>query len=270
MPTLTAFVMTKNEEAILRQCLEKLQWADELLVVDSHSTDRTREIALEMGARVVERDFTGFADQVNFGLSEARSDWILHIDADEMVGPELRDSVLKTVAGNPKEEIFALRRDSVVFGRLLQSSAWSKDWVPRLFRKGAVSFSGVVHPQANIAARPVGRLNGILSHYPYRSTERYFEKFQSYSTLWAEKARGQGRRTSLPIAAASALWRVFHDYFIRGGLRDGRIGVVLALLAGMHTFIRHIKLWGLQNAAAFAKIEGNATTKEGPNDGSGA
>ncbi len=263
MPTLTAFVMTKNEEAIIRQCLEKLQWADELLVVDSHSTDRTREIAGEMGAKVLTRDFSNFSDQANYGLSQARGDWIIQIDADEMLSPALRDSIRKTVAGHPKEEIFALRRDAVVFGRRLKSTAWSKEWVPRLFRKGAVTFAGAVHQDPQLAGRPVGHLEGILLHYTYRSTEQYFAKFQVYSTLWAKKARENGRRTSLTVAAASSLWRVFHDYFVRGGIRDGRIGVALALLAGTHTFIRHIKLWGLQNAAEFAKIADGADHRGG-------
>ncbi len=265
MSTVTVFVMTKNEEAIIRQCLEKLQWADELLVVDSHSTDRTREIAGEMGAKVLTRDFTNFSDQANYGLSMAEGDWVIQIDADEIMPPELRDSIRKTVADNPKEEIFAVRRDSVVFGRRLKSTAWSNEWVPRLFRKGAVTFVGAVHQDPQIAGRPVGRLEGTLLHYTYRSTEQYFAKFQVYSTLWAKKARENGRRTSLTLAGASSLWRVFHDYFIRGGIRDGRIGMVLSLLAGMHTFIRHIKLWGLQNVEEFAKIEtgGNGADQGG-------
>lgn len=257
--TISAVVLTYNEEDLIATCLSKLTWADEILVVDSFSKDRTVELAEKAGARVLLHPFGGFASQTNWGFSQAKGDWLLQIDADEFVTPELRDSVLATVRGGASTDIHAVRRDSYVFGRLLRSSAWSGEWIPRLSRKGSIEFAGEVHPDPQIAGRPVGRLGGRLIHYPYRDTKKYFEKFQLYSTLWAEKAREKGRRTSVPLACASSLWRVFHDYFIRGGILDGRIGFVLAILGGMHTFIRHIKLWGMQHAQEFARVREKET-----------
>lgn len=251
---ISAVILTYNEEELIRTCLSKLAWADEVLVVDSFSTDRTVELARAAGARVLQNPFGGFASQTNWAFSRASGDWFLQIDADEFVTPELRDAVQATVRNGGPLDLYALKRDSSVFGRRLRSSAWSGEWVPRLFRKGHIEFTGEVHPDPQINGRPLGRLAGRLIHYPYRDTKKYFEKFQSYSTLWAEKARSLGRRTSVPLACGSALWRSFHDYFIRGGVLDGRIGFVLALLAGMHTFIRHIKLWGMQNADAFGRV----------------
>lgn len=253
-PTITALVLTKNEEEMLPLCLERLSWADEMLVVDSGSSDRTVDLAATAGAKVLHHEFRNFSDQTNWGFSKAAGDWILQIDADELVGAKLRDSVLRTVASDPGEDIFELKRDSYVFGRRMKSSSWSGEWIPRLFRKGSVTFAGEVHQDPQVNGRPVGRLDGVLIHHTYRSTAKYFEKFELYSTLWAEKAKARGRRTGILKATASSLWRVFHNYFIRGEFRDGKVGLAVALLGGMHTFIRHIKLWGLHNAEEFARI----------------
>ncbi len=253
--TVSAFIMTRNEEEMLPHCLSRLTWADEILVIDSHSTDNTQDIARSFGARVIVRDFAGFGPTCNFGQDEATSDWVLHVDADELVSTRLRDAVKRTVAAAPTTDIFSVQRDSVVFGRRLKSSAWSGEWLPRLWRRGVLRFEGVVHPKPLLEDRPVDRLDGVMLHYPYRSVAKYFEKSESYSTLWAEKARDKGRRSGIAKGAASGLWRVFHDYFIRGGIRDGRVGFLLALTGGMHTFTRHIKLWGMEHAAELGRVD---------------
>lgn len=258
--TVTVLILTFNEEEMLPHCLAPLGWADEILVVDSGSTDKTAAIAAAAGAKVLERPFTNFAEQCNWGLARASSDWVLQVDADEVVTPELAKSVRETVASNPRTEIFSLCRDACAWGRFMKASSWSGEWIPRLFRKGAVEFRGAVHQDPQINGRPVGRLGGKLLHYSYRSAEQYFRKSEFYATLWAEQAHARGKRTGIPKAAAAGLWRMFHNYFIRGEIRDGRIGFVMSVLSGMHTFSRHIKLWGLQNAGEFAELPGLPVT----------
>lgn len=254
MPSVSAVVLTYNESEIIPHCLSRLQWADEIVVVDSFSKDDTRELAAAKGARVLTRAFKNFADQFNWGMAQAESDWIFMVDADEIVTPELAASVLRAIRSNPPVDIFLLRRDSYVFGRRMRSSSWSGEWIPRLFRRGAIEYVGEVHPDPQVGDRPVEKLEGLLLHYTYRSTAKYFEKFQLYSTLWAEKAYAGGRRTSVPYALASSAWRTFHNYFIRGEFRDGVVGFVSSVLGGMHTFIRHMKLWGMQNRERFGRI----------------
>lgn len=254
MARISALVLTRNEEEMLPHCLACLKWVDEMLVVDSFSTDRTVPLAEAAGARVLVHAFEGFASQTNWGASQATGDWILQIDADELVTPELKRSVLATVASNPETDIFTMRRDSYVFGHLMGASSWSKERIPRLYRKGTLRFEGEVHPDPCLGGRPVGKLDGVLLHYPYRHVSKYFDKFQLYSTMWAEKARERGRRTSIPLAVVSSLWRVFHNYFIRGEIWDGRTGFLLSVLGGMHTFIRHTKLWGLQNLDTLSQV----------------
>ncbi|MCC8166450.1 MAG: glycosyltransferase family 2 protein [Planctomycetes bacterium] len=254
MATVTAFIMTLNEEEMLPRCLKRLTWADEILVVDSHSTDKTVDIAQSFGARIIARDFAGFGPTTNFGQDEAKSDWIFHVDADELVTTRLQKAVQDTVAANPPEDIFSVHLDSVVFGRRLKSSSWSGEY-PRLWRRGALRFEGAVHPQRIISGKMGGRLDGVMLHYPYRSVAKYFEKSESYSNLWALKAKDKGRRSGLAKATVSGAWRVFHDYFIRGGIRDGRVGLLLAMAGGMHTFTRHIKLWGMEHAAELSRVD---------------
>lgn len=254
MTSVTALILTFNEEEMLARCLHRLRWVDEILVIDSGSTDGTLAVARAAGARIEHHPFKDFASQCNYGLERASGDWILQIDADEVVTRELAASVRKVVTGNPPEDIFSLCRDACAWGRFMKASSWSGEWIPRLFRKGAVTFIDEVHQDPQINGRPVGRLDGKLLHYSYRTVEQYFKKFGLYSTLWAAKERSHGRRTTLPKAVAASLWRAFHNYFIRGEIRDGRIGFVTSVLAGMHTFTRHVKLWGLQNAEEFAHI----------------
>ena len=243
----SAVVLAKNEEEMLPACLERLTWADEMLVVDSFSTDRTVELARTAGARVLQHPFVDFSSQFNWAIENAANEWVLLIDADELVTPELRDSVRRKLDGDPEFEIFSLVRDSVVFGKLMRSNAWSNEWVPRLFRKGCLVYTGQVHPKPEMGGRPVGRLEGRLLHHTYRSVDMYFQKFQLYSTLWAEKARDEGRRSGVAKATVAGCWRFFHNYFLRWEFLDGRMGFLMSMLAGMHTFIRHIKLWGLDN-----------------------
>lgn len=260
MPTISAVVITKNEEEMLPKCLARLSWADEVLVIDSFSTDRTVELAEAAGARVIQHPFSDFSSQFNYGIDQARCEWLFLVDADELVTPGLRDAVLRVRAEDkPEHDVYDIVRDSVVWGHLMKGKAWSDEWIPRLFRKGTLRYEGEVHPKPMTGDVSRGKLRGgRLHHYTYRSVSLYFQKFQLYSTLWAEKARANGRTSGIAKATAAGLWRVFHNYVIRLEFLDGRMGFAMSVLAGMHTFIRHLKLWGLDNAEALGRVEEGA------------
>ena len=247
-PTLTALVLTLNEETRLPSCLERLTWADEILVVDSLSTDRTVAIAEAAGAKVLTRKFTGFSDQINFGLDAAGSEWTLMVDADEWVTPELGESVRKTLADNPQYEIYNVVRDAFFLGRLMRASSWSGERLPRLFKKGSISFTSMVHPIPQLGGRRVGVLGGKLLHNTNVSMEQYFSKFQHYSTLAARDAYAAGKRPGIAVVFLDAIWRFFHNYLIRGEIRDGRIGLLSSGLAAIYSFTKYAKLWGLEDA----------------------
>lgn len=246
MANLTVCVITLNEEEILPLCLASATWADEILVVDSHSTDGTREIARKFGARVLEHDFAGFAAQLNWAFEQTTTDWIMVVDADEVVDQELRAAVEEVMASPaPEFEVYDVVRDAYFLGRRMRSSSWSNERLPRLFRRGAMVYKGLVHQVPDYGDRPVGVLRGRLIHYSDRTVEQYFQKFQRYTTLWARDQFAKGRTVGLPRAVLVSQWRFFHNYLFRGEIRDGAHGFLSSVLAMAYTFIKYVKLWGL-------------------------
>ena len=245
MPKLTVSILTKNEEEMLPAALASVAWADEVVVTDSGSTDRTVEIAEAAGARVLFREFDDFSTQFNWSFEQSRNPWIMSLDADEVVDEELARSIRETLASEPEFEVYQVLRDAFFLGRRMRSTSWSHERLPRLFKKGAMVYSGLVHPIQEYGNRRTGLLKGRLLHYTYRDMEQYFRKFQHYTSLWAKNQHARGRRVSLPILAANSIWRFFHNYFLRREFLDGRYGFIASVLAMAYTFIKYIKLWDL-------------------------
>lgn len=268
-PKLTAMVMTLNEEAHLPECLARLAWADEMLVVDSFSTDRTVALAEAAGARVVQHPFADYSSQINWGFEQARGEWVLLIDADELVTPELRDSIVKTLAAEPAHNVYAVVRDAFFLERPMRASSWSNDRIPRLFRRGTVRYSGSVHQSINRDAGTVGLLDGKLLHHTYDSIEHYFAKIQRYTTLGARDAYLAGKRASLATIFLGSWWRFFHNYFLRGEILDGRMGLLSSGLAATYSFIKYAKMWGLADADRRRAATGTAAGASGEKDADG-
>lgn len=246
MNALSALVMTRNEEEMLPGCLESLAWADEILVVDSGSADRTVDIAKAAGARVLFHEFADFSSQLNWGIGQASHDWILVIDADEVVDKRLGEAIRVVLTEEkPVYEIYNIVRDAFFLGKRMRSAAWSNERIPRLFRRGAMTYSGRVHQATETGGRPIGTLDGRLLHYSYRSVDQYFEKMRRYSDLWAKNAYAAGKRIGLPRVFLSSIWRFFHNYLIRGEFVDGGYGLLTAALYAVYTFMKYVKLWGM-------------------------
>jgi len=249
MPKLTVSILTKNEEEMLPAALASVAWADEIVVTDSGSTDRTVDIARAAGARVLFREFDDFSSQFNWSFEQSRNPWIMSLDADEVVDEELARSIRETLASEPEYEVYDVVRDAFVLGHRMHSTAWSHERLPRLFKKGAMVYSGLVHPIPECGGRQVGLLKGRLLHHTYRDMEQYFRKFQHYTSLWAKNQHARGRRVSLPLCTAHSVWRFFHNYFFRREFLDGRYGFMLSVLAVAYTFVKYIKLWDLSRLA---------------------
>jgi protein-S-isoprenylcysteine O-methyltransferase Ste14/glycosyltransferase involved in cell wall biosynthesis len=245
MPKLTVSILTLNEEEMLPAALASVAWADEIVVTDSGSTDRTVEVARAAGARVLFRKFDGYSTQFNWGFEQSENPWILSLDADEVVDDELAISIRETLASEPEYEVYNVVRDAFVLGRRMRSKAWSNERLPRLFKKGALVYSGLVHPTIEYGGRQVGLLKGRLLHYTYRDMEQFFLKFQQYTSLWAKNQHAGGRRVSLPIFVANSIWRFFHNYFLRREFLDGRHGFIFSILSMAYTFVKYIKLWDM-------------------------
>jgi glycosyltransferase involved in cell wall biosynthesis len=251
-PVLTILTLVHNEEEMLPSCLQSLaalreKAPTELLVVDSFSADRTREIACSAGARVLQHEFADYSSQYNWGMEQSLGEWILILDADETLDVRLADSICTVIlAPLPEFEIYRLVRNSFFLDRRMRSTAWSGECLPRLFRKGVLSYSGQVHSRLDLGGRPVGLLEGRLLHHTCRTLDRFFAKNRRYAVLWAEDAFMKGKGASLARSFASAGWRFLNDYFLRRGFLDGSRGFLASVLCAVYTFEKYARLWDMR------------------------
>jgi len=248
---LTVLVPTRNEEANLRDCLETVKWADEILVVDTFSTDRTLEIAREFGARVVQHEYVNSAAQKNWAIPQAENNWVMVVDADERVSPELAAEVRALLAapGGPPAAAYRMHRRTFFFGREIRHCGWDTDAVVRLFRKDRARYPDLWVHADMLVDGPVVKLRGRFDHYTYRSLDQYFEKFGRYTTWSAKDLAARGRRATLLNLLGRPAARFFKMYFLRLGFLDGVSGAVLCALAACSVFTKYAKLWEMQRSA---------------------
>lgn len=250
---ITATIITLNEAENIREACESVPWADEILVVDSESTDATRDIATECGARVIVHPWLGFAAQKQFAVDEAENEWILSLDADERVTPELRQSIeqLKTRPETELSDGYRIARRSFYMGRWIRGGGWYPDLQLRLFRKSRGRWEGeFIHESVTMApGASVERLNGDLLHYSVRDSAHHHRMIgERYAPLAAKQMYERGRRTS-PIGIAVAGPAAFiRSFVLKGGFRDGLAGLSIARFASHHAFLKHLMLWEIQQS----------------------
>jgi glycosyltransferase involved in cell wall biosynthesis len=238
----SAVIITRNEEAMLADCLETVAFADEIVVVDSRSSDRTVEIARAHGARVVvTADWPGFGRQKNRAVDAATGDWILSLDADERVTPELRDEILAVLASGDAAA-YEMPRLSNYCGRFMRHGGWWPDHVTRLFRRGRARFSDDLVHERLIVEGETGRLRNHLLHFAFENLEEVLEKVNRYSSSGAEMAWSRGKTGSLSGAVLRGLWAFARTYFLKAGFLDGREGFMLAVSNAEGTYYRYLKL----------------------------
>lgn len=243
-PGISAVLITRDEERNLDDCLSSLRWVDEIVVVDCGSRDRTREIALRHAARFHHHDWQGFARQKAHALSLASHEWVLSVDADERVTPELAEEVRAAVARG-EHDGYRLRRDNYFLGRLMTGGGWQSDQQLRLFRRAKARVTDrPVHESFEVAGG-VGRLSSALRHFTYPSVAEAFRKVNEYTSLEAEEYAGR-RRSSAGAILLHPLSTFLRCYLSRGGWRDGAHGLVLAALNATSTLLLYLKLWELQ------------------------
>ena len=243
MSSLSVIVITKNEAHNMEACLRSVAFADQVVVLDSQSTDGTPDIAASLGAEVSQApDWQGFGVQKNRALAMATSDWVLSIDADERVTPELQAEI-KAVLAQPQHEVYDLPRLSSYCGQYIHHSGWHPDRITRLFRKGAAAFSSDLVHERVVTAHVPGHLTSLLLHESFTSFESVLDKANRYSTAGAQILHGRGKTGSVGKAIAHGLWAFFRTYILRLGFLDGRMGLVLAISNAEGTYYRYLKLW---------------------------
>ena len=244
---ISACVITFNEEAHIEECLKSLEWCDELVVVDSHSTDKTRELAEGLGARVIERDWPGFGPQKEAAVAEARHDWVLCLDADERVTPELREEIERVHAAGFSGVIgYRIPRLSNYLGRWIRHGTWYPSRQLRLYHRAHGCWGGSAPHEKVTLDGPTQNLNGDMLHYTYRSFTDHQQKIDSYTTTMAEGMFAKGKRASALDMLTHPLWRFFNFYILRRGFLEGWQGFLLACLTAHYARMKYAKLLILQ------------------------
>jgi glycosyltransferase involved in cell wall biosynthesis len=249
MPLISAIIITLNEEANIAGCLDSVAFCGERIVVDSGSTDATVEIARRKGARVEHHDWQGYGAQKNFALSLATGDWVLSIDADETVTPELQAAIRSAIAAG-RADGFEVSRLSSFCGRTMRHSGWYPDYVLRLFRRGKARFDDALVHERVICEGSVGRLTPALQHAPVVRLEDALSRLDRYSTAKAQMLLDRGRRVTFLTGIGHGVFAFFRTYVLRQGFRDGREGFLLAVLNAENSYYPYMKAWLMQRRRA--------------------
>ena len=237
---LSAVVITLNEEKKLPECLASVAFADEIVVVDSLSTDATREVALRHGARFFTRPFDNFSNQKNFAMDHAQGDWILFLDADERVSLELQREISNLIAGQNVCDGYFLRRQNFIFGRKARFGNNAGDQQLRLVRKGSGRFCGLVHERVRLEGK-VGALKAPLLHHTFQNMDDYFRRFYLYTRLEAEEIYRRGYRPTPYHLFLKPFVQFLYFYFLRLGFLDGLPGLRYQIHSCFYTYAKYAK-----------------------------
>jgi glycosyltransferase involved in cell wall biosynthesis len=245
VPKLSVTIITRDEASDIAAALASVSWADEIVVVDSHSTDATVDIARGAGARVIVRDWPGYIEQKNFAAREASNDWILSLDADERVTPELARRIQQALA-QPAHQAYELPRLTWYLGQWIRGTDWYPDYQTRLYDRRVARWTGrYVHEGVSVDGTR-GRLTGDLQHFAYRDISDHLETIDRYTTLAARQMYEDGRRASPARLLLHGPLAFLRNYVARGGFRLGAAGLVVSTLNGYYVFLKFAKLWQLQ------------------------
>jgi len=252
MPTLSVILITRNEEANLADCLASLEGiAQQIVVVDTNSSDRTLDIAKSYGAVIAQpQDWPGFGPQKNRALDLATGEWVLSLDADERLTPALKSEIVTAIHHSAHVDCFAIPRLSWYCGRFIRHSGWNPDYVDRLFKRGSARFSDDLVHERLIPSGQVAKLENPMLHYSFMNYSQVLQKIDRYSTASAEQAFAKGK-TSTPLKAVlHGVWSFFRTYFLQAGFLDGPQGFTLAMSNAQGTYYRYVKLWHLIREAS--------------------
>lgn len=240
---ISVVVTTFNEEVNIVDCLKSVLWADEILLVDSLSTDKTIELAEQFPVKILARQYFGSAAQKNWSLDRVSNDWVLILDADERVPEKLAREILTILADGPQANGYYIRRENIVLGKKIRHSGWSTDKVIRLFHRAHGRYPNRrVHADVDIQG-PLPVLKSPLVHYTLRSLKQYFEKFLNYAEWGAAQGYREGRKAGYLEIGGRTLWRFVRTYIIQRGFLDGIHGLVVCGLQAFGVFLKYAQLW---------------------------
>ncbi len=249
---LTALIITLNGERLLGKCLESLSFCDRILIVDSFSSDKTEDIAREHGAVFIQNKWPGNAKQIRYGIdwlaANAPTEWVLMLDCDEIISPELRTSILEAIAAPGDRSAFSMPRRTWYFDRFLRHGGSYPDRLFRLFRPEAIRIENSGAHQKFVPAGSYGDLTGDMLHYTYCSFKNQLEKLNDYAERGARDLEEKGRSGGVLAGLVHGTWRFFDMYFRKLGILDGRAGFLMAAHTSFYTFLKYVRIheggWG--------------------------
>jgi glycosyltransferase involved in cell wall biosynthesis len=249
---LTVTVITHNEGPHIAEAVQSVSWADEVIVVDSCSTDDTVACARPHATRVEIRDWTGYGTQKNYAAALASNDWILSIDADERVTPKLAREIQGLLRSGPAATGYRISRVSNYLGQWIRSTDWYPDYHVRLYDRRIARWSEQPVHESIDCPGPVERLAGELLHYPYRNFSEHLTKIDRYTTLVAEQWAAEGRKFRAWQAVVYPRLAFLRNYILRRGFRDGQTGLVVSMLNSHYVFLKYAKLFEIERLARAA------------------
>lgn len=255
MPKLSVTVITKDEAADIGAALASVAWADEIVVVDSGSTDDTVALARRHTSRVIVRDWPGYVAQKNYAASVASHDWILSLDADERVTPELAREIQNLLSTMPAHAGYQVPRVTWYLGQWIRSTDWYPDHQLRLYDRRTAEWTGRYVHESVWVRGTLGRLGAELQHFAYRGISDHLETIDRYTTYAARQMHESGRRAGLLQIAGHPPLAFARNYLARGGIRDGTAGFIVSAMNAYYVFLKYAKLWELQRTTPPARHE---------------
>lgn len=246
-PTISVILIAKNEACNVVRCLDSVRWADEIIVFDSGSTDDTVELCKQYTPHVFVTDWPGFGPQKNRALDKVTSDWVLTLDADEFLSPELSQKIQEIIISPQAKNIYKIRRITQFCGQYLYYGDWKSDYPLKLFKRHKARFKDVPIHEALVGEGKVGKIKEIIWHHSYGSLEDMINKMNTYSTLSALQFGAEGKTGGILKASLKALWTFLRGYIFKFGFLDGKYGFLLAIANAEGCFYKYIKLSLLQN-----------------------
>ena len=248
----SAFVICLNEESQIRRCLESIKWCQEIIVIDSGSTDRTLEICKEFTDKILHRDWSGYVDQKKYGLEKCTCEWVLNIDADEVVSEELKNEIIELVNKDAIQRLpyngFHISRVVNYLGRWWRNGGWYPEYRLRLCRKSATTWGGTdPHEKASVEGE-TRKLTGELFHYTYKDIQDQVTRLNKFASSAAKSMISSGKPPSILQMIFRPIFRFVKFYIVKKGFKDGVAGFIIAILEAYYVFLKYAKVWEAKNS----------------------
>ena len=241
MGKVSVVIITKNEERNIERCLESVRWADEIIVVDAFSTDRTVEVCRRFTDKVFQKKWLGYGLQKNFCASKARNRWVLNVDADEVISSECAEAVQELLSGEPEFPLYRFPRKNFFADRWVRYAGWYPDFISRLYDRDKVSFSESMVHERLTPDKAEGIVNHPILHYSFDGMEDYIQRQNRYSSLYAEEKKQLDWKASWTHLYVRSIWVFLKTYFLKQGFREGFLGIFLSVSMAFYTYLKYAK-----------------------------